>query len=502
MHMHRVRMRLFVAMGLPVVTGCGAPQGASSTGAEDVVVPIEGNTPATDDALVIATSSNAGTCGEDEVKEQICGGVDKNAGCGANGKQLTSYGAHSFVIGPASYHAHSEAFEGFAPDQAATDVYRTSLATDAPHIEDRENYCCYSRCTDLKVTPIFSQTVPSNMMATDKCIPALSSTSQPASSEPNCPAGIQLSGVRLPFTHRDPQSNCCYQQLVLKPPPMPRPNRGRPMRVDGVSVLAETTPEQSWVTPGFDDLGDVTSAQRIALHEAWQAEAQLEHASVAAFSKLSLLLMVLGAPPDLIDAAHAAARDEIVHARLAFTIASRWGNTDVGPAPSPQWGGAIDGDVLTLLCETLEDGCVGETIAAQEASVLSGRARHPEIAAALETIAADELRHAELAWRIVVWCLPLAGVPGARALDAFRAKLIAETTSATNGRCCERELEPHGVLCAHERAVLRRDMIEQVIGPCLDALIVATAQKVTLNPTPLSHSPASANATMREERIS
>lgn len=495
MHMHRIRMRLFVAMGLPVVAGCGASQGASTTDPPEVVVPIDANTPPSDDPLVIAEPNN--TCGVDEVKEQICGGVDKNAGCGANGKQLTSYGAHSFVLGGASYHAHSEAFEDFAPDQGATDAYRTSLAKDAPHIEDRENYCCYSKCTDVTVTPAFTQTVPPNMMATDKCIPALSSTSKPASGEPSCPAGIELSGVRLPFTHRDPQANCCYQQLVLRPPPRPYPNRGRPMRVDGESVLAETTRQSSWASTGFDDLGEVTAAQRVALHEAWLAEARLEHASVAAFAKLSLQLMALGAPPELIDAAHAAARDEIAHARLAFTIASRWGNAVVGPAPSPRWGGAIDGDVLTLLCETLEDGCVGETIAAQEASVLSSRARDPEVAAALATIAADELRHAELAWRIVVWCLPLTGAAGVRALHNLRAALIAEQTAAVRTPCCDRALEGHGVLCAHERAALRRDMVEHVIAPCLDGLI--EAQNEVVNPTPLSHSPASANATMREE---
>ncbi len=445
------------------------------------MVPIE-TEPEPDTLATDPQPAGGSTCGMDEVREQICGGVEKGGGCGTEGTQLTSYGAHSFVLGKASYTAHSASFAGFTHDDAATARYRQSLAKNDPHIQDPQNYCCYGKCTAIVVTDQAPQGVPPGMMATTRCLPAPTATSRPAKADASCPAGVVLDGAALPFVARGATGECCYQSFVAHAlPPWPRPNRGRPMRIDGVSVLAATQPTAGWHDEANVGLVvDVPPPLCAALARAWLAEAQLEHASVAAFAKLSLQLLAVGAPPELIDAAHAAARDEIAHAKVAFSLASHFGGEAVGPSPVPAWAAAPSLELSTLLAETLEDGCVGETIAAREAAVAAAHATDATLARALFTIAEDETRHAELAFRVARFCvdaLGAAGVAAVRALDATLAEELSRPApSASTGgshastSCCGRELSAHGILCAHERAAIRREVLREVVRPCLQTL--------------------------------
>ena len=80
----------------------------------------------------------------------------------------------------------------------------------------------------------------------------------------------------------------------------------------------------------------VVGAVRGALARLWAESARGEHASVPAFSRLSLSLVALGAPAGLVEAALRAALDEIQHARLAFSLASTYAGEPVGPGPLPE----------------------------------------------------------------------------------------------------------------------------------------------------------------------
>ena len=69
--------------------------------------------------------------------------------------------------------------------------------------------------------------------------------------------------------------------------------------------------------PTRDDWRDLKSrcdalpdAARRAIAQHWTRAAQMEHASVAAFSRFSLQLLAVGAPPSLLEDAHRAALDE------------------------------------------------------------------------------------------------------------------------------------------------------------------------------------------------
>src|SRR5262249_28594334 len=122
----------------------------------------------------------------------------------------------------------------------------------------------------------------------------------------------------------------------------------------------------------------------------------------------SLDLLALGAPSDLVVLAHRAALDEIVHARLAFGLAGAPERAERGP-------GAMSMPALgppsleRLALEPLFDGCIGEPTAAVLAREAASRCEPGALRNALETIAEDEARHAELAWRILAWAVSSGG---------------------------------------------------------------------------------------------
>jgi hypothetical protein len=201
---------------------------------------------------------------------------------------------------------------------------------------------------------------------------------------------------------------------------------GRPLRVGGKPVAAPVAPGDGWQAEGATpDVAALSPAARAALAATWTQSARAEHASVPAFSCLSLALMAVGAPARLVEAAHRAALDEIEHARRAFALASCYGGTAVAPgelaelqfAPS-----ATPAGVPELAEESLLDGCLNEGLAAAIAADASARAGDPVVRETLAAIARDEAAHAELAWEIVAWCCEQSGVELHRALrQALRA---------------------------------------------------------------------------------
>ncbi|MEZ4311518.1 MAG: ferritin-like domain-containing protein [Polyangiaceae bacterium] len=245
-----------------------------------------------------------------------------------------------------------------------------------------------------------------------------------------------------------------------------------PRAADTVPRAADTAPLADTVLPSTDT-ASLPADVRAALAAAWQEEARMEHASVAAFAKLSLDLLAFGAPPDLITRAHEAAMEEVTHAQLTFSLASAYAGTPIGPAPLRQAASAGH-DPMTiarLVEETILDGCAGETAAAVEASCAADTSTDPGIARSLRGIAADESRHAELAFRIVAWALASAPEEAApavrRALTHLRAEL-ARAPARLEVAAGKGPLADHGVLGTTERARIRRDVLREVVIPALE----------------------------------
>ncbi|MGH7330298.1 MAG: ferritin-like domain-containing protein, partial [Polyangiaceae bacterium] len=179
----------------------------------------------------------------------------------------------------------------------------------------------------------------------------------------------------------------------------------------------------------------LTTEERAALANEWARDAAAEHASIAAFSRFSLQLLALGAPADLVEAAHEAALDEARHAREAYALASAFAGQPIGPAPLDVNGAlahVADVTLEGLAIETFEEGCVGETLAAMDAHEKHAKYTDFAVHDVLARIAADEERHAELAWRTVAWAVRAGGDDVKRAIAESLARLSGAPEMSQN----------------------------------------------------------------------
>jgi hypothetical protein len=163
---------------------------------------------------------------------------------------------------------------------------------------------------------------------------------------------------------------------------------------------------------------------------AWFARlCQLEAASVPAFQTLEKELGEAGAPPVLARAAAAAARDERRHTRLAARLARRFGAEPGRPhvAPTPARG------LAALAEENAVEGCVREAYGAALAFVQATTSTDPLVRAGMGAIAADETRHAALAWAVHAWVEPRLGAMARRRVRQARAAAVAQLRVEVRG---------------------------------------------------------------------
>ncbi len=209
------------------------------------------------------------------------------------------------------------------------------------------------------------------------------------------------------------------------------------------------------------------------LAAAWTADALLEHASIAAFSRFSLDLLAVGAPAELVIAAHQAALDEVRHARICFALAQGYAGAPIGPSTFPFDGAiTVNTDLVALAVSTAREGAIGETLAAAVAAEQLARAVHPAVRRALSAIAEDEARHAELAWRTLAWAIKRGGEPVRAAVAAVFAEAQRHVPSvAADTGIPPGILAPHGRLdAATTREALARTY-EEVVYPCFASLL-------------------------------
>ena len=209
------------------------------------------------------------------------------------------------------------------------------------------------------------------------------------------------------------------------------------------------------------------------LAAAWLKDALEEHASVAAFARFTLLMLSVGAPADLVVLSQRASLDEIEHARAAFGLARRYGSRDLGPSAFAVSDSLASLTLAEIAALTVAEGCVGETLGALLAAEQLEHATDPEVVRMLRRLTEDEARHSELAWRFVAWALETGSDGVGRAVRrALEDTIEAIEREAIIDYGVDVSLwHAHGRLtCAEARAVSRRG-IEQVIVPCMDALL-------------------------------
>lgn len=357
---------------------------------------------------------------------------------------------------------------GVTFDRALTDAH----AAANPKVRQP---CCYSGCERLEVaargeTP-FQPPGPADPIS--QCFTAPEAgTSVPAPSQAVCPAAVVLGGTPRPLSGVTPSpilpqaQQCCYVDHFE-----PRQYyRGRPLQGASGPLLADVVSRDDW----RGALSRAACPERAAedVVEGWTAHAVFEHASVGAFARLALDLLALGAPPQLVTAAHEAARDEVRHARLSFALASGYGGRAIGPGPltlpPPR-----PPSFAALVHDTFDGGCCGETVAAAIAEEAAATATCPAARRVLRIIARDELRHAELGWRVLAWAVRRSD----EARRTLVALLAAEPPAAPSAPA---ELGPaaaYGLLGGAKDAEIERRVMRQVVHPCAQALRCAAADR-------------------------
>jgi hypothetical protein len=127
--------------------------------------------------------------------------------------------------------------------------------------------------------------------------------------------------------------------------------------------------------------------------------AWLEAASVDAFEALAAELEAHGAPGSLVAAARRSARDEVRHARAMTRAARRFGADVPRASVAPRAPRALE----AIATENAVEGCVAETYGALLALHQAAESTDLGVRRAMTRIAADEARHAALAWDVASW---------------------------------------------------------------------------------------------------
>lgn len=225
---------------------------------------------------------------------------------------------------------------------------------------------------------------------------------------------------------------------------------GRPFLVEAKMRVAPLSASVDWCSAKLRPrLAHLTLAEREALSAHWAMLGQMEHASIAAFARFQLQLLALGAPPALVEACTRAMADETEHARICFDVASAYAARPIGPGKLDITGS------LSLSVTSLEhvvdlviaEGCFGETSATLEAMDAAELATDPVIASIYAQIAADEQRHATLAFQFMRWAL---------------------------------EQEPSGTasrIAAALDSPIATPAVRQVVEPCFEALLAHRAEE-------------------------
>jgi hypothetical protein len=512
-----LRLRFLTVMGVPAVTAVACH--ASSPPPQPSPAPVDVATVPTTEPDAAATPLSSAkpaqaiaksdddsvwvrpdSCAVDEVRDTRCGATPKvahaapapYADCPTSPSELKSFGFGSAMVGDNA--------------RMSFDPWLTARWRDDIHssLHDPTGYCCFSRCTKLDVAATATrppggvgQQYPGSggYYESTRCLTGPEKTLVPAKEVPACPAAMNFHQPPMPdkadplnaqatWRARDTRSgsklsdsvnrqSCCY--TVLQPVQAePRHPRGRLLVEQGQVRVAQARTSNDWTAKIAElDLAGMTPATRESIATRWSVDAAYEHASVAAFSRVSLALLAFGAPPQLVADVHRAALQEIEHARVSYALASRYAGAPIGPGPLAMDLGAGYATLVDLAIDTLLHGCVGETVAAEHARRSAETAQDPVLRALFSQIAEDEEDHAALAFRLLAWAVQTGGENVARAVAAAGIQVDPQgdvaadhTTPSADG-----ELASHGMLCPRIERDTRARVVEEVVRPCLQGLL-------------------------------
>lgn len=168
-----------------------------------------------------------------------------------------------------------------------------------------------------------------------------------------------------------------------------------------------------------------------AVRREWLRRTQAEYRSSAITAQVSLWLLQLGAPPQLIRQALRITNDELKHAELSYRVYVVAGGTEAAPLAREALGVAasaagLEHDLTHVATQVF---CLGETAAVRLFHRLRVHCSVPSARVALDRILRDEVRHRDFGWALLDWLLTLPASAALRAqveraLPAMLAGLI------------------------------------------------------------------------------
>lgn len=256
---------------------------------------------------------------------------------------------------------------------------------------------------------------------------------------------------------------------------------GRPLMVHGTALVAGLRSGSPWAAATAALGSNAAAAAQAAA--AWRADGCEEHAAIASFHRFGLELLGVGAPPALVEAAAVAAAEEVGHAQSCFAWARSLDGADAGPGPLALGDLTLRGDLAGLAVASALEGGIGETLAAAELGMAAALCSDRAMAARLGQMAADEARHAALAWQVVRWAIQQ---EPERVRPAVASALKAALTSppAPFRRTAElagvlpQDAHRFGRLTPAEAESCARQAMAEVVTACAQALIPELAGSV------------------------
>ncbi|NBW81549.1 ferritin-like domain-containing protein [bacterium] len=239
---------------------------------------------------------------------------------------------------------------------------------------------------------------------------------------------------------------------------------GRPFRINGTPIVSKVSNSSEWSTCDVKTCSDLDHESRRALEAVWLDNASKEHASVPAFSKLSLQLIALAAPPELIAKVFTAAGREITHAKLCFSIAASVSGKPWCPAEMPQIlrGNNKFDSLESLILECFVDGCLMEALSAAHAQASARLAEEADVKSVFSVIAEDEKFHAELSWAILEFLLTkVSSAKQERLFSEFRL-MKSHTVPEFYPAHINQLIEKADSECMRRFGILRKDDVDNL----------------------------------------
>lgn len=250
---------------------------------------------------------------------------------------------------------------------------------------------------------------------------------------------------------------CCYPVEAIDHEPGEECVIGRPYVEDDGCRSVEATLANAGPASG----ANTAKTDRV---RAWLKAGEGEHASVAAFNRLSLQLLALGAPLELVTDVQGAALDEANHARLCWDLAQSLANAPVTHGAFP-FHTVVDPQtsLADLAYAAVREGCLSETLGACVADSIAKQSPDADARRVLTRLASDELGHAVLSFRIVSWAMQ-AGGPDVRAA-------VRRALDETWPRLDTRELALRSGVDRQSIELAVQDALSRVLRPAARALM-------------------------------